>query len=145
LIVTARRESRRESRRLRRNRADALTPELAAVLLDPGPDPMTQLEQEQERQWVRSILATLSARLPELSHRIMVLHWIDGLSVPEIAAALSLSEDRVRMRLQRALQKLGDLLGTSEIKKTKNEKYFRIRVRFSLLDDYLIIEGRPKR
>ncbi len=100
VIVVARCAALREARRQRRYRADALTPGLAAVLIDPGPDPAPELEREQERQWVRSILATLGAKLSELSHRIMVLHCFERQSVPEIAAALSLSEDCVHKRLQ---------------------------------------------
>jgi RNA polymerase sigma factor (sigma-70 family) len=119
VIVVARNAATKAARRLRRNGADALAPELAAVLLDPGPDPVTQLEQEQERQWVRSILATLGAKLSDLSHQVMVLYWIEERSMPEIAAALSLSEDRVRMRLQRALKKLRVLSGASLSQKTE--------------------------
>jgi RNA polymerase sigma factor (sigma-70 family) len=120
VIVVARRAARREARRLSRMRVDALTPELAEVLLDPGIDPITRCEQEQERQWVRSILETLGATLSESSHRITVLHWIDGQSMPEIASATGLSEDRVRMRLQRALKKLRGLASAGAIQ--TNEK-----------------------
>jgi len=120
VIVVARRAARREARRLSRTRVDALTPELAEVLLDPGMDPITRCEQEQERQWVRSILETLGAKLSESSRRITVLHWIDGQSVTEIAASLGLSEDRVRMRLHRALRKLRDRSCASEIQSTSN-------------------------
>ncbi len=115
VIVVARHAALRAARRLRRNRADALTPELAEALVDPGPDPITQLEREQEREWVRSILATASAKLSEPSRRIMELHWIDGRSVPEIAAALHFSKDRVRMTLLRVLKKLRDRPGDSKI------------------------------
>lgn len=72
---------------------------------------MTQLEREQERHKLQSIVATQVAKLPELTRRIVELHWGEDLSVREIAAALGLPGNLVRMRLQRALKKLRQLPG----------------------------------
>jgi len=113
VMVVARRAALTEARRLRRNRTDALTPELIAVLADPGPGPMTQLEREQERRRLQSILATQAAKLPELTRRIMELHWGEDLSVRQIAAALGLPGNLVQMRLQRARSKLRQLPGAN--------------------------------
>jgi RNA polymerase sigma factor (sigma-70 family) len=114
VIVVARRAAFKEARRLRGNRADALTPELIAALIDPGPGPMTELEREQERERQESTLAARVAKLPELTRRIIELHCGEGLSVREIGAALGLRGNLVQMRLQRARKKLRQLPGAND-------------------------------
>jgi len=106
----ARRLASRHARRLSRHHHEALTAQLAAVLLDSEAGPETESEWKQQREQEQAILADLRARIPELSYRIIVMHCIEDRSVPVIAAELGVSEDCVKMRLRRARRKLQDLL-----------------------------------
>jgi RNA polymerase sigma factor (sigma-70 family) len=110
VIAVARREAARQARRLSRSRIEALTPELAAVLPDRDADPVTLSERKRVQEEVRAILAELNARLPELTNRIIVLHWFEERTVPDIAAELGLSVYRVSRRLREARQAIRVLL-----------------------------------
>ncbi len=106
VATVARHTALRQARWLSRHRVEALTPEFADVLPDPEPDPVTLSERRLHREQVRAILAVPIAGLPEVSHRIIRLRWIEERSVSEIAVLLGISEDQVWPRLRRGLAKL---------------------------------------
>lgn len=96
----------RQARRLSRQRIEALTSEYADALTDPEPDPVTLSERSFHREQVRTILAVPIPGLPEVSHRIIYLRWIEERSVSEIAFLIGIPEDQVWPRLRRGLAKL---------------------------------------
>jgi RNA polymerase sigma factor (sigma-70 family) len=85
-----------------RHHDEALATEMAAALLDHGADPASDCERNERQEQVQAILTELDSRFSEPSRRIVVLHWAEGRTVPEIAAALGMSKDCVKKRLRRA-------------------------------------------
>jgi RNA polymerase sigma-70 factor (subfamily 1) len=81
--------------------------ELARRLADPGTSPSNRLVREELRDRVRAALA----QLPEGDREVLVLRYLEQLSVAEIAAVLGASEGAVKMRRTRALERLCGLLG----------------------------------
>ena len=110
VLAVAHHAAAKEARRLSRDRADVLAPEVAATLVDPRPGPATLLERGLDRERREAVLAKIGAELSPLSHRILVMCLIDERTVPAIAAALGLSEACVFGRLHRARGKLRDRL-----------------------------------
>ncbi len=100
----------RHARRRSAYHDEELSPELAAALLDPEGDPATEYERAERIALVAAALAEVGSRLPALSRRVLVLRWIEGASVPEIALAVGFSEGLVKMRLHRACRELRALL-----------------------------------
>ncbi len=96
----------KQARRFSRQRIESLTPEFADVLTVPEPDPVTLSERSLHREQVRTILAVPIPGLPEVSHRIIYMRWIEERSVPEIAVLIGISEDQIWPRLRRGLAKL---------------------------------------
>lgn len=62
------------------------------------PTPDETARQNERAQLVQAILNTLSANYRE----VIVLHYLEGLSVPEVAQVLNLSQETARTRLRRA-------------------------------------------
>jgi RNA polymerase sigma-70 factor (ECF subfamily) len=86
---------------------DESAQELAQRLVAPGTSPSNHLLREELRGRVRAALA----RLPEGDREILVLRYLEQLSISEIAAVLGASEGAVKMRRTRALDRLCGLLG----------------------------------
>jgi RNA polymerase sigma-70 factor, ECF subfamily len=84
--------------------------ELADRLLTPGSSPSTGLRKREQRDRVKTALATL----PERDREVLVLRFLEDLSTVEVAAVLSVGEGAVKMRLMRALQRLRDTLGEED-------------------------------
>jgi len=93
-----------------RGRTEGLTPELAGELLDPGLDPAVTAERVLDRENLRATINELGTLMPELSHRIAVMRWIEERDLSEIAAEVRLPKHAVMMRLGRATKKLEHLL-----------------------------------
>jgi RNA polymerase sigma-70 factor, ECF subfamily len=91
----------RRKRLLRLNfwrRAEHATPHIA----DAGPDTTVET-----RQQVRSAVAALAPPQRE----VVVLRYLEGLDIPEIAQILELSRNAVEVRLSRARDQLRSVLG----------------------------------
>ena len=70
-----------------------------------APEELAPLPYE-EQQSVRLAIASLSLQQQE----VVVLHWYEGLSFPEIARVVRASESAVKVRAHRAYQQLRELL-----------------------------------
>lgn len=72
------------------------------IRMDEIPDgsgsPAEELERAERRRMVRAAMG----RLPERSREVLVLHYMEGLPTPRMAAQLDLTEAAVRQRLRRA-------------------------------------------
>jgi RNA polymerase sigma-70 factor (ECF subfamily) len=80
--------------------------ELARNLIAPGTGPSHHVLRQEEADRVRAALAQLA----EGDREVLVLRYLEGLSNPDIAAALGISEGAVKMRHLRALERLRGLL-----------------------------------
>jgi RNA polymerase sigma-70 factor (ECF subfamily) len=76
-------------------------------LLASGSGPCRHLIRQELRQRVQAALE----RLPERDRELLVMRYLEQLSVREIAAVLSVSEGAVKVRHLRALERLRGLLG----------------------------------
>ena len=74
------------------------------MLTDPGHGPLAEYEWNERQDRARAILAAARASLPEETHRMLVMRFIDGWNVGEIAAAFSVSFECARKKLQRGIQ-----------------------------------------
>jgi RNA polymerase sigma-70 factor (ECF subfamily) len=81
--------------------------ELVQRLTAPGTSPSNHLLREEMRGRVRAALA----QLPEDYREVLVLRYLEQLSVSDIAAVLGISQGAVKMRRTRALERLCGLLG----------------------------------
>jgi RNA polymerase sigma-70 factor (ECF subfamily) len=75
---------------------------LAEYLVDDGTSPSGGAMREESQRRVRAALDELSAR----DREVLVMRYLEHMSVGEISATLQISENAVRMRQLRALQKL---------------------------------------
>ncbi|MDE2071268.1 MAG: RNA polymerase sigma factor [Patescibacteria group bacterium] len=73
------------------------------------PDESNTLESAMER-FDAARAAGLLTTLPEPYREALTLRYIDGMSVPEVAAIVGVSENVVSVRVHRGLKKLKDLL-----------------------------------
>jgi RNA polymerase sigma-70 factor, ECF subfamily len=80
--------------------------ELAQRLIAPGTGPSNHLLRQEAADRVQAALAQLG----EGDREVLVLRYLEGLSNPDIAAALGVSEGAVKMRHLRALERLRGLL-----------------------------------
>jgi RNA polymerase sigma-70 factor (ECF subfamily) len=78
-----------------RSGAHAMAPEM----------PEQQLAEQRQRRW----LAESLARLRELDRLLVMVHYLKGLSIKEVAELTGLSEAAIRKRLLRALQRLREM------------------------------------
>jgi hypothetical protein len=81
-----------------------------AAVLDPACDSSDEHERRGVRGLVTDVLAELSGRVSASSYQILRLRWIEGRSLPEIAAALGLTPAQVRFRHHRVKQKFRRLV-----------------------------------
>jgi RNA polymerase sigma-70 factor (ECF subfamily) len=79
---------------------------LAERLVDGGTSPSGKAMREELQRRVRSALADMSPRDGD----VLVMRYLEHMSTSEIAATLQISENAVRMRQLRALQKLRESL-----------------------------------
>lgn len=85
-----------------------------ALMALPGrdPDPATEYEHHREEALVRRGLAELSRQVSECSYRVLLLRSIEERAVPEVAAALGLTPEQVRLRHCRVKRDLRQLVET---------------------------------
>ena len=81
--------------------------QLAGRLLSTGTSPSGRLMREERRERVRAALT----QLPPHDREVLVLRYLEQLSIGEIAAVLKVTEGAVNMRQVRALERLATLLG----------------------------------
>jgi RNA polymerase sigma-70 factor (ECF subfamily) len=113
-LVQADRRHRRAARRsvAREQNAGPWLPEASAVALverlaGDGTSPSRRLLRREDRAQVRAALDRLDPR----DREVLVMRYLEQLSMAEIAAALGLGVGAVKMRHLRALQRLRDALG----------------------------------
>lgn len=81
--------------------------QLARCLMSSGTSPSGQLLRAEMRDRVRTALA----RLASPDREVLVMRYVEGLSTPEMAGILGVSERTVQSRHRRALERLQTLLG----------------------------------
>ena len=86
---------------------DASALELAQRLVSQGTSPSNGLLRDEVRGRVQAALT----RLPEGDREVLVLRYLEKLSMGEVAAVLEITEGAVKMRHTRALGRLCGLLG----------------------------------
>lgn len=74
--------------------------ELAETISDPQKNPHEQAQESQQREKVLSIIDQLSDR----HQRVLMLKYFSGLSTPELALALGVSENNASVIVHRALK-----------------------------------------
>ena len=93
-----------------RHPTQSLTRKAATALPDPQPDPAAQWEQGHLQGVVRAMLSQLQKRVGECNYRILYMRWIEGRTMPEIAAALDLTVPQVWLRHHRTKRKVRRLI-----------------------------------
>jgi len=83
------------------------------ALLDTGLDPATDCERHEMRDRVRGVLAELSARVSPTSYQVLYQRRIEGRTVSEIAVALSLTPEQVRLHDYRTMHRFRALFERS--------------------------------
>jgi RNA polymerase sigma-70 factor, ECF subfamily len=105
--LTARKRSARREERRAFALPDASALELAQRLVSQGTSPSNRLLRDEVRGRVQAALT----RLPEGDREVLVLRYLEQLSMGEVAAVLAITEGAVKMRHTRALGRLCGLLG----------------------------------
>ncbi len=114
LMTLARNKAVDSIRRRSRQLPECLGRDGANELLDPHPDPGAEYERRRTQALVRSVLGELSGQVSQLSFQVLYLRWIEGRQTSEIAAALELTPEQVRVRICRMKRKLRDLFERSQ-------------------------------
>lgn len=104
----ARRLALRHTRQCSRHRDEELTQELVAMLVDQDADHAAEADRTLREEQVRELVARLAANLPDLSRRVVLMRWIDGRSVPDIARELDVTENSAWATLRRFRLRLAD-------------------------------------
>jgi RNA polymerase sigma-70 factor, ECF subfamily len=73
---------------------------------DRAPGPAEQWEVRWDRELMHLLLAELDKRVSPVNHRLLILRWIEGRPLAEVAQVLKLSERQVTYRQQRLFRKL---------------------------------------
>ena len=92
-----------DARRRRRERA---TDDAELAALDPGVTDTPTAEQEDERAAMRKLIA----QLPDGQAIVVTLRFYEGLDGPTIAKRLGMTDNAVRVRLHRGLERLEQLM-----------------------------------
>jgi RNA polymerase sigma factor (sigma-70 family) len=74
---------------------------------------LVRLEREAGLSELRQALATALEDIPDSQRESLQLRVIEGLSYPEVAARLGITEENARARVSRALRRLGGVLDSS--------------------------------
>ena len=85
--------------------------QLAARLLASGTSPSVQLMRKELQQRVQQMLAKLALA----DREVLVLRYLEQLSISDTAAVLGLTSDGVKSRQRRALQRFSNLLSDSSM------------------------------
>jgi len=80
---------------------------LAERLTSPAEGPSTIMGRAERRKKVRAALD----QLPEHDREILMLRYLEDLTTAEAAAVTGISESAVKLRVYRAMKRLGELLG----------------------------------
>ncbi len=73
---------------------------------DRAAGPAQEWEARWDRELMHVLLADLKAKVSPVNHRLLILRWIEGLPLAEVARTLNLSEKQVTYRQQRLFRKL---------------------------------------
>ena len=92
--AVARHQASRHARRRTKRQPGVLTPDLAAILLDPAASPVTAMERKQRQELVQAVIAELGKSVPVLRHRIVLEYWINEKSPSAIAGELDVAQER---------------------------------------------------
>lgn len=84
--------------------------ELAERLIDRGSSPSAGVQRQERKEQLETALL----QMKEKDREILVLRYLEHLSIAEIAATMNLSEGAVKLRQLRALERLRTLLGNEE-------------------------------
>ncbi|HEV3143376.1 MAG TPA: sigma-70 family RNA polymerase sigma factor, partial [Gemmataceae bacterium] len=79
-------------------------------ITDPNAGAAEHLDQQWERELLHTALANLRPKVGEQNYRILEMHYFEGRPMPEIAKTLGLTEQSVRGRQKRMLQRLRKLV-----------------------------------
>ena len=85
----------------------------AALELTPKNEPTSSAPSALENVEAQQLRAALET-LPAVQRDAIVLHWLEGLSFPEIAQILGVSESALKVRAHRGYAQLRALLGRSD-------------------------------
>ncbi len=87
-------------------------PETSLSVDEGGPEPVAPRGNPEARVGDVQLRAAL-LRLPEAQREVIVLHWFEGLSFREIAAAVGASQPAVKVRAHRGYTKLRQVMGAA--------------------------------
>jgi RNA polymerase sigma factor (sigma-70 family) len=73
---------------------------------DRGPSPAEEWEVRWDRELMQLLLAELEKKVSPVNHRLLILRWIEGRPLAEVAQLLKLSEKQVTYRQLRLFRKL---------------------------------------
>lgn len=73
---------------------------------DRAPSPAEEWDARWDRELMQLLLAELKKRVSPVNHRLLILRWIEGRPLAEVARTLQLSERQVTYRQQRLFRKL---------------------------------------
>jgi RNA polymerase sigma-70 factor, ECF subfamily len=90
----------------RRHRAESLIGGAEDTLLDSSPDPAADCARHEMQDLVRRVLAELSAQVSEMNYQVLYQRRIEGRTVPEIAVALGLTPEQVRLHDHRMMKRI---------------------------------------
>jgi len=90
----------------KRRRLSVLTIEESVVPGDESDDPAELAMRRESRLLVQRMIQDLQREVSEMSYQVMYLHCVKGLSHSEIAAQLGLTQQSVRYRYHRMMQKI---------------------------------------
>jgi RNA polymerase sigma-70 factor (ECF subfamily) len=75
-------------------------------VVDRAPGPAEEWAIQWDRELMHLLLAELGKKVPPVNHSLLVLRWIEGRPLAEVARLLNLSEKQVTYRQQRLFRKL---------------------------------------
>ena len=80
--------------------------QLANRLISREPSPSKQAGQ---REWLQKVKIAMG-RLSETERELLVMRFVEQLSIPEMSQVLDIPEDAARSRVRRAVEKLSSLV-----------------------------------
>jgi RNA polymerase sigma factor (sigma-70 family) len=76
------------------------------AVADRTPGPAEEWDSRWDRELMQLLLAELGKKVPPVNHRLLVLRWIEGRPLGEVAQLLNLTEKQVTYRQKRLFRKL---------------------------------------